>query len=428
MLRFFVGFLVLCFFGVPAWADEEVGKPIVGKGDLQFFADAAGFRGPEQGVTRLEVFALVNARQFAWVPQGGQFVAQYDLTLRAVSEDRKTVKSESWTRNLKLDRAANAKEGQAPYRDRVRLDLPPGRYHVAVEMDDMYGDQSGEGQLWIEVPDFEQDALVFSDVLCAGTIAASDGGGRFGRYQWDVVPNTTRRYSTGKLIPLYFELYNLTASDPERGYVVGYSLIDTAGVAVKTYPAQRYRIPGASAVQTAELSTEGVDAGVYWVKAEAFDRAGKRAARVRRRVVLVSSENPSPEISEAEAAQLRYYQNIRYVATNKERKTYEGLKDPSAKMNFLKQFWQKKDPTPDTPVNERLIQHIQRMEYVEANFTSSNAQSAAETDRGRIYIIHGPQMKLSIILRHRAINRQISGIIDNIFSFFAIPMGWVLIG
>ena len=32
----------------------------------------------------------------------------------------------------------------------------------------------------------------------------------------------------------------------------------------------------------------------FWVQAEAFDRASKRAARVRLRVVLVSSENPSP--------------------------------------------------------------------------------------------------------------------------------------
>ncbi len=37
----------------------------------------------------------------------------------------------------------------------------------------------------------------------------------------------------------------------------------------------------------------------------------------------------------------------------------------------------------------RLIAHIQRMEYVETNFTSSNAMSAADTDRGRVYIKYG---------------------------------------
>jgi len=390
MPRFFVGFLIFCSLGSPAWANEAVGKSIVAKGELAFFADAAIFRGPEQGSTRLEVFALINARQFAWVPQDGQFVAQYDLTLRAVSEDRETIKSETWTRNLKLDQAATAQEGGAPYRDRVWLDVPPGRYHVVVEIDDMYGDQSGEGQLWVEVSDFEQDALLFSDLLVAGEIKPSSGGGRFARYDWDVIPNTTHRYSAGKPIPVYCELYNLMTSDPERGYVLGYSLTDSSGMAVKTYPARKYRIPGASAVQTTELATEGVDAGVYWVQAEAFDRVGKRAARARRRVVLVSDKNPSPEMSESQAAQLRYYKDIRYVATSRERKTYEGLPGESTKMNFLKKFWKQKDPTPDTPVNERLIHHLQRMDHVETNFTSSNAQSATETDRGRIYITHGP--------------------------------------
>jgi len=389
MTRFLIGLLSFFFTGSIS-AQDPTSKPIVGKGDLHFFADAAGFRGPEQGITRLEVFALVNARQFAWVPQEGQYVAQYDLTIKAVSENLKTIKSETWIRSLKLNGAPNKEEGSVPYRDRVWLDLPPGRYHLGVEMEDMYGDQSGSGQVWVEVIDFEQDALLFSDLLVAGEIHTNEGGGRFGRYGWNVIPNTTHRYSVGKSIPLYCELYNLKTSDPERGYVVGYSLTDSSGVKIKKYPVQKYRIPGASAVQTAELKTDGIDAGVYWIQAEAFDRVGKRAARARRQVVLVSDKNPAPEMSESQADQLRYYKDIRYVATNREHKTYERLPDESAKMNFLKKFWKQKDPTPDTPVNARLIQHIQRMKHVEANFTSNNVQHAIDTDRGRIYIIHGP--------------------------------------
>lgn len=371
----------------PAVSDQSV----ISTGDLRFFADLGVFRGPKDGLMRMEVFLLVDAKQFALVPESGMLKAQYDLTVRVVSADKKNIQSNSWTRNLTLQAQAHRQEGQAPYRDRVWLDLPPGKYHVAIEMDDMFGDKSGTGQLWTMVYDFGQDALLFSDLISAGTIRTAEKAGRFVRYDWQVVPNITRRYLVDKIIPVYYEIYNLTmGDDPKRNsFVVEYSLTDSTGMAVKKYPAKLYRTSGASAVQTVDLSTEGVEPGVYWVQVAAFDRASKRGAKQKRRVVLASLKEPTPEMSEQDAAQLRYYKDIRYVAKAQELKQFEVLPE-SAQMNFLRQFWKAQDPTPNTPVNERLIQHLQRMHYVETNFSRTNTQEAIDTDRGRVYIKYGP--------------------------------------
>ena len=163
MRLFLITFVGLFFLQtvVPA-QDAKVSPDVsersaVSTGGLQFFSDTGVFRGPESGLMRLEVFLLVDAKQFALVPEDGVLKAQYDLTLRVVSEDHKTVKSDSWTRNLKLPNTANAQEGQAPHRDRVWLDLPPGKYHLVVEVDDMFGDKSGMCQSWVLVDDLEQD-------------------------------------------------------------------------------------------------------------------------------------------------------------------------------------------------------------------------------------------------------------------------------
>ena len=397
-MRLFMMALVSVFFchTVVDAQDKKVSpaiaeQPAVSTGALQFFSDTGVFRGPKDGLMRLEFFLLVDAKQFALVPEKGMLKAQYDLTVRVVSEDKKTIKSNSWTRNLTLQAGANQQEGQAPYRDRVWLDLPPGKYHVVVEVDDMFGDKRGSCQNWVMVYDFSQDALLFSDLICAGDVSVANKKGRFVRYDWDVVPNTTRRYLVDKTVPLYYEIYNLTmGDDPKRNsFVVEYSLTDSAGMAVKKYPAKLYRTSGASAVQTADLSTEDVEPGVYWIQVAAFDRAGKRGAKQRRRVVLASLKEPTPEMSEQDAAQLRYYKDIRYVAKPAELKQFERLPE-SAQMNFLRQFWKAQDPTPGTPVNERLIQHLQRMHYVETNFSRTNTQEAIDTDRGRVYITYGP--------------------------------------
>lgn len=390
-------FIVVFFLPMGVGAQEEKvsvhisERPAVSKGALQFFSDTGVFRGPEDGLMRLEVFLLVDAKQFALVPEKEQLKAQYDLTVRAVSEDKKTIRSKVWTRNLTLHAQANSQQGQAPHRDRVWLDLPPGKYHVAVEVDDMFGDKGGKCQDWVAVYNFDEDALLFSDLICAGEITQAKESGRFNRYDWQVIPNITRRYLVDKSVSLYYELYNLTlGDDPKRNaFVVEYSLTDSMGTEIKKYPPKLYRTSGVSAVQTADLSTQDVEPGVYWIQVAAFDRAGKRGAKQKRRVVLASLKEPTPEMSEQDAAQLRYYQDIRYVGTAQDVKQLENL-PPSAQMNFLRQFWKAQDPTPDTPVNERLIQHLQRMHYVETNFSRTNTAEPIDTDRGRVYIKYGP--------------------------------------
>ncbi|MDA0710317.1 MAG: GWxTD domain-containing protein [bacterium] len=381
-----------------AWGEESKtvspgisSQHAVSVGSLRFFSDTGVFRGPENGLMRLEVFLLLDAMQFNFVPDKGLLKAQFDLTVRATRAEGNAMAPSSWTRSLTIESPTKEGEGQAPYRDRVWMDLPPGNYELVVEVDDMFGDKKGKSQSWIHVYDFEQDGLIFSDIVLAGEIKSSENDGRFVRYNWEVVPNVTRRYLVEKDIPLYFELYNLKLSEnPDRNsFVVEYSLTDSTGLAIKKFPPKRYLTVGTGAVQTMELSTEDIKPGVYWVQVAAFDRAGKRGANQRRRLVLASLKEPTPEMSDEDASQLRYYKDIRNVANAKELKQYEGLPE-SAQMNFLRQFWKAQDPTPGTPVNERLIQHLQRMNYVETHFSRSNREEPVDTDRGRVYIKYGP--------------------------------------
>ena len=59
-------------------------------------------------------------------------------------------------------------------------------------------------------------------------------------------------------------------------------------------------------------------------------------------------------------------------------------------MKFLRVFWQKHDPTPGTPINERLIEHIRRMRHADDNFSSMPGERGAETHKGRVYVKYGP--------------------------------------
>lgn len=55
----------------------------------------------------------------------------------------------------------------------------------------------------------------------------------------------------------------------------------------------------------------------------------------------------------------------------------------------IKAFWLQKDPTPTTLLNERLIEHWERIAYARANFTKTKAPPYGTDDRGIIYVKYG---------------------------------------
>ncbi|GAB4234627.1 MAG: hypothetical protein Kow00109_07660 [Acidobacteriota bacterium] len=81
-------------------------------------------------------------------------------------------------------------------------------------------------------------------------------------------------------------------------------------------------------------------------------------------------------------------EDVVYIITDEERAVFESLSTPEEKEQFIEQFWFRRDPDPTTPVNEFKEEHYRRIAYANEHFTSGDP--GWRTDRGRIYIIHGP--------------------------------------
>lgn len=55
----------------------------------------------------------------------------------------------------------------------------------------------------------------------------------------------------------------------------------------------------------------------------------------------------------------------------------------------IKTFWKLGDPIPSTPINERLIEHWERLAYAKKHFTKSSSWIYGTDDRARIYVKFG---------------------------------------
>src|SRR5205085_8501900 len=81
-------------------------------------------------------------------------------------------------------------------------------------------------------------------------------------------------------------------------------------------------------------------------------------------------------------------EDVAYIITPEEKKAWNKLQTDDEREQFIEAFWRRRDPDPDTDVNEYLEEHYERIAYANEHFASGIP--GWRTDRGKIYIMFGP--------------------------------------
>jgi GWxTD domain-containing protein len=119
-----------------------------------------------------------------------------------------------------------------------------------------------------------------------------------------------------------------------------------------------------------------------------------------------SQQNPSDQKSAKEAAKARskrdkdlfkeldsqykkwLNEDVIYIITPEERSAFLRLSTNEEREQFIEQFWQRRNPDPDSADNTYKEEHYRRIAYANEHFASGIP--GWKTDRGRIYIMWGP--------------------------------------
>lgn len=81
-------------------------------------------------------------------------------------------------------------------------------------------------------------------------------------------------------------------------------------------------------------------------------------------------------------------EQLKYIAPASKIKEMLNTKNGDEKQKLFDEFWDSRDPTPSTAVNELKKEYYSRVAFVNKNFSDSRAGWL--TDRGEVYIILGP--------------------------------------
>ena len=81
-----------------------------------------------------------------------------------------------------------------------------------------------------------------------------------------------------------------------------------------------------------------------------------------------------------------FYRIARLIMTNEEKDIYKRLPDHKSRLEFIDEFWKKRDPTPGTEENESKQEFILRIAYANKYFRETPKGEGWNTERGRILL------------------------------------------
>lgn len=370
---------------------------------------------------------------------GRLFVAGAEVTVQLFRDGRK-VGEEVWRREHFAASFEDTQRKDLDLAGLVRFDAAPGRYGYRLLLKDEHADRSLPALLEaVDVPDFGAGAvgpalvvrqaasgaagvaLTLANVggalpygeaaavavpvgLPAGT-APGDVRVRYALYRQD--PEQVRedeqarqalleRLRRTRRAPEAAPIDPAEPAEPERGEAVREGVVEGAALLPAGPPAEATlddgRLAWPAAAGTAgylariDLDAARLPDGAYVLDVTLEDASGAplaaRAMRLRThwRNMPVSLYSPEAAI-----------RNLSFIA---DKKTVRGmLRGSRAEQEAaVRAFWAERDPTPGTAFNELMAEYYRRVDDAANAFKTGRYPfpDGLETDRARIYIVHGP--------------------------------------
>ena len=201
-----------------------------------------------------------------------------------------------------------------------------------------------------------------------------------------------------------FYLLEAYTAVPDSGTLV-MEVTDSTGKAIMTTKPSVTRLPAGGGMLTGSLDLAGLPAGTYRMKAQ-LTIGGRTVERVapfvmadlaatvakdvvRRQASRVTDEGYFADMSEEQLDEAQ--RPLSYIDEPGELAVYSKKLSLNAKRRFMVEFWRRRDPTPDTPRNERREEFYTAIEFANRTFREGGrgTQAGWRTDRGKVYAKYG---------------------------------------
>lgn len=397
-------YLILFFLIFPSLLISQTDQPT-----LHYSLGIAQFRGPVNK-TCLELY-------FSIFRESLTFINQEDSSLKAgFTIDVKVFQADSLVTEKRWNNITYAKNDSEITKNQQLFALTtsyliPGEYHFVVKVQDLYSDKNSQKEFNILINAFSDTELNISDIEFALNLRKDTTKTQFYKNGYRIIPNPSGFYGTGlPVLYFYAEIYNLkySGSDDTSKYLIRRRVLDGQGKVVRDFGEKMKQKPGNSSVEVGGINIITLTSGTYFFNVQVTDLANDAIANTKSKFFVYrkgdleklkvaqveqKKQVTSPEIfSDARYEMMaekeidEEFESTRYISIKEERKIYKKV-DKKGKIQFMINFWKKRDQMPETKTNEFRDQYLSRVRYANKNF--KGFKKGWKTDRGRILLIYG---------------------------------------
>jgi GWxTD domain-containing protein len=360
----------------------------------------------EQGRTEVNAFVQIPLLLMEPSVEGPEGMLSYRVEVKVSDSSGLKLFHEDWQ-----NRTRAALRGPDAFAvDMVRFSVAPGRYRLEVTVRDSVSGRAADSSVELEgfagVP-AASDLLLSPQIRPAST---GDTVPRPAELRWGrMLVTAAARLDLTPLRPTAYYLLEAYAPREETG-TLGLRVADSSGKALITTAETAVQVPAGGGVLKGQLDLSGLPPGQYTMVASlalaghtvertaAFTMAGLDETLerdvTRREAAKVTDAGYFDEMDENELQRAR--EPLDLIAEDGEMRRYSKELSLRAKRRFLTEFWTRRDPTPNTPVNERRQLFYDAVAFAERNYGEKGraARPGWKTDRGRVYVRNGAPEEL----------------------------------
>lgn len=356
--------LLFIFNGNMTLAQRQIPKKNIEKISLSAFTRTVNVG------DSLEVLIYMQIPNFTlqYVKIDTNFIARYEAVIALQTKKGKQIGREVWQDSIIVNDYNSTNSITKNKTLMISFNVPSGKYKVVASLLDLDTKNSGENKIKLNLSDYDKNHYLHTPIL----LDKSEGNWGFGEGLIPAVHNSTfdiddglTFYLSGKVLPRKYTL-NTQFLDKEGKILFEKIITDTSQTGIFKH--------------IINLPKEYIKGISIKVKTELIQ---DKYSTEKTKKIVIRKAGISHLISNLDEA----LRQMRYILDSKERREIKKVSTKKIEELF-KKLWKRRDPTPDTAVNELMNEYYKRVAYANIHFDSFI--DGWETDMGMIYIIFGP--------------------------------------
>ncbi len=353
--------------------EEEGDKDKIYTTAPNFHLDVLNYKSKQEEKTKVDVYIQVPYSNIQFVKLEKGFQAKYSVNLTVFDDDREDV-----IKNYLFEETVNASnfnQTSSPRNYNLSLrtfQLEPDDYVLKCIVEDLDSKRTVTTEHEIEVLEID-DEVGLSDILLVNEIIETEQGKR-------LVPNVSQSVeSMDQVIKFYYEAY----ADEMMDTKIVYSIKDKNENQNYTHTIDKKLSKGTNEIY-GSLKYPSFTFGEYELVVKIQDTTGTLISGIGKSFYAKVLGIPR-SITDLDKA----IDQMTYIAESSEISTIEDTDTFEDKLNAFLNYWEKKDPTPNTRVNEVMLEYYRRIDFANRNFEAYK-NDGWRTDMGMVYVSLGP--------------------------------------